>query len=350
MRCGIVHIAVIAQGDGEIRAGFRDGQSAVLHRDVVVGGHVVFTAHNHHIIRRCDGTGVLSHLGAACAERHIVGVAIHKTLVLSTIHRQRVDGDEVTSISLVFALSGHRHRAFRDGQLRRCCGHVLVVRVRTLHVNRVLARIRLRQTGQVGNVGAALLETVAVCGGAGSGCATHCLRVRMRLCIIHILVVIQRDFEFSVRSRDGQRAVFHRNIVVGGHVVFTAHDYHIVLCSDNPRVITNLCAACAERRVMRVSVHKACIFSAVHRQIVDGDGAASVFYRIARRGECHRTLRDGQRRRVAYRTVAIGGFHQVGQRTRIRDAGYCGSVVAPRVAGFYLVLERGISLDVGRCI
>ena len=250
----IVHVFVIRQCDFEFIVRSRDGQLAAHHRDVVVGGHDGRACRDHHISLRRDGALMLTHLRAARAECHVVRVAAHQTRILATAHRQAVDGDSASSVFLRRARCGEGHRTLRNRQLCRRGGHILVVRVRALHVYRVLVGIRLRQTGQIGYVGAVLFETVAV-GCSTSGCRAACdLRIMMRCSIVHIAVIVQGDGEIRAGFRDGQRAVLHRDVVVGSHVVFTVHNYHIFRCRDNTRVITHLCAACAECCVVRVTV------------------------------------------------------------------------------------------------
>ena len=56
----------------------------------------------------------------------------------------------------------------------------------------------------------------------------------------------------------------------------------------------------------------------------------------------HIALGDGQGGRVSCRVGGDGGFHQIGQTTRIGDAGEVRGVVAPGVAVLDLVEDGGL--------
>ena len=77
----------------------------------------------------------------------------------------------ITIVLHTLLFHGYRHCFRGDIQFCRRGRLGQVVRVRTLHVNRVLTGLRLGQAGQVGNVSTVLFETVAECRGAGSSIA-----------------------------------------------------------------------------------------------------------------------------------------------------------------------------------
>ena len=174
----------------------------------------------------------------------------------SLCHCQSVDRNLAARVFLLFTCCCEAHRTLRDRQLRCRCRSVLVVRVSSLYVHRVLASFHLLQTAQVTDILPVFCEAVAVCRCSALRCAA-CRLVNVLLCrIIDILVIVQADLEFIICLRDRQLACCRCNVVVICNVFRPGHNHYTSFCSDCSIIFADVCALRTVYNVMSLSFHQ----------------------------------------------------------------------------------------------
>ena len=231
---------------------------------------------------------------------------------------------------------------------RRCRRRSLaVVRVRTLYVDRVLARVDLRQTAQILDIRPVLFEAVGVARRSGRCSAARGVLVVVLTCVVHILVIRQADRELLAALLNRQLAVHHSDVVVRRDVRLAARDLYGGLFRDRAGVFAGFNAAGTEGHVVRMSAYQAdAVRSLRHFYRVDRDRAARVGLRLALAGEGHRPLRHFQRAVIGgVIVVRVGGFDLVGHGADVGDARHG---VSPGLTAVYAVLDRGAFGHAGR--
>ena len=293
----VVRLLVVGSLDGDRRGGVRHRQLAVRCRNGVVPGCagreliardlVLYRA----LARERDAAG--DHCRDLVAADQAVHVILGPALRLARVHERLVLRRDCHSLRL-------------DDQLRGRRRNSAVVRVRSFYIDRVLARIGLRQASQIVCVGPGLLKAVAICRRSRRGRAARCLCVVLRGPVIGVRVIGQADREPVVTLRDRQCAVLQRDHVVCG----IGADRHAVLGDLDVIIADFLAFACQLDRRDALTVDQAAfrdrvvrLYRIVCRRI--GDRASRVLARRVVRLDRDRPRRD-RHRAVSGRRLVVG--------------------------------------------
>ena len=204
----IIDVFVILQRYRQRFVRLRDAERALLHTDRVV--RVAFSCRRHR-------DRILAYFLSSSPAQAVDRLRSIRRLARYRRRQLRIRG-RIVIIDLRLVVGLDRDFSRLDRQLRTRRRGVLVVRIRALYVDCVLARIDLRQARQIRDILPVLLEAVAVRRRSARCCARRGVVIVVLSRVVSVLVIIQADRELLAALLDRQRTIHYRDVIVRSDV------------------------------------------------------------------------------------------------------------------------------------